>query len=96
MYSIPVWAIQYWVHQNTTPCSNTTTQLFDLAGIGTLPYVQYPCLGYTVLSSSEYNKPCSNTTTQLFDLAGIGTLPYVQYPCLGYTVLSSSEYNTMQ
>ena len=30
-----VWAVQYRVHQNTTPCSNTTTQLLDLAGIGT-------------------------------------------------------------
>ena len=45
MQSIPVWAIQYRVHQNTTPCNNTTTQLLDLAGIGKIQH-------------SKSNKPC--------------------------------------
>ena len=55
MQSIPVRAIQYWVHQNPTPCSNTTTQLLDLSwNWDTRPHAKYPCQGYTVLSPSKY------------------------------------------
>ena len=56
MQSIPVWAIQYRVHQNTTPCTNTTTQLLELGHLGPSK----------VSLSGLYSTICPSTTNPAF------------------------------